>query len=919
MWRLVIALFLLLAWPAAAQSPGTVNLVGPSTSPGAPQITPQAINDAVNAALARKLDFGPINNTSIGSTTPGTGAFTTLTASTLTTVYAANYGVTPDRVDATADLNITASATTATTTTTSFKSTDCQTGSGCTGTHGNKIILITGAGTSGYALLTTIAGFTNTHAVTLANAAVTTVTNANFSYASNAVQQINAAISDATARYPTGAKVELPSGAYIINPAVGRVLLASNMSLEPPGRGGVNVICASLADDATQELNACIFGTGLTNIAVKNLTIKGVGDLTPTRPAADFGAPILIENSTNVEVSGNRLSYVRSYTIEVSGSTTVTIDNNFVSYVFSAATGCGGCGGDVRITNNHIDHSADAAIAVSTGDAQASPSGIRNLVVTGNSITESVGIQVSGGRSMAINDNTFIRAIGQAMRIFPYTAFNSGDTATTLVSIVGNTVQDVINAQTGNAQTASYNAYLIIGGGQRQAGTVTSVPGYPTVSTGVVTDLYGTNTSGNFFISNTSPSTVPTPGSIAWNISNNMLIRTLPAVATYSQWGYGTTCWGCGQNGGQYVNTYTGPIAEADLQMTCILIREAALRLSAIHDNICATTGAHGINFLATNPKNGDYDGLRIYNNTFYDYADGIAFQAVAGSSSQIDIENNNFDLDPRFRDPNRGTGGTWAVNAGSIAINDAFVSGLRINRNKYRNLNHPYYFGTGPIAVWVGPDETIFGLPVAAGYSSSNIGVGTVSEINGANNLFRLVCEDDNPTSATFGQITAVTGLAQSVMPSTGCWLRGTFVASTQPTSDLQGRVTTGWQRLTTNSSSNVLDTDWRQVYSTPSYAGTLGGIRNVTGTSDTVLSTDMGKAVTYSNGSPIAVTLPQAGSTGFELNKCFSIVNIGAGLVTVTPTSSLINGGATKTFATGVGSTVCSGGGVANNYLAY
>jgi hypothetical protein len=46
----------LLAAPASAQSPGTVNLVGPSGG-GQKQITPKAINDAVNAALMAKQDY----------------------------------------------------------------------------------------------------------------------------------------------------------------------------------------------------------------------------------------------------------------------------------------------------------------------------------------------------------------------------------------------------------------------------------------------------------------------------------------------------------------------------------------------------------------------------------------------------------------------------------------------------------------------------------------------------------------------------------------------------------------------------------------------------------------------------------------------------------------------------------------------
>lgn len=83
---LVAFLWLLLAFPALGQTPGAVALTGPSTTPGAPQLTPAAINAAINAALAAKQDCcsaggnltapGPI-----GSVTPNTGAFTTLGAS----------------------------------------------------------------------------------------------------------------------------------------------------------------------------------------------------------------------------------------------------------------------------------------------------------------------------------------------------------------------------------------------------------------------------------------------------------------------------------------------------------------------------------------------------------------------------------------------------------------------------------------------------------------------------------------------------------------------------------------------------------------------------------------------------------------------------------------------------------------------
>lgn len=84
--------------------------------------------------------------------------------------------------------------------------------------------------------------------------------------------------------------------------------------------------------------------------------------------------------------------------------------------------------------------------------------------------------------------------------------------------------------------------------------------------------------------------------------------------------------------------------------------------------------------------------------------------------------------------------------------------------------------------------------------------------------------------------------------------------------------------------------------------------------GTTYTVLATDRGKIVTFSNASAIAVTLPQA-IGNFGTGFFFWCQNIGAGTVTITPTTSTINGAATLTLITGQGAFIASDG---TNYAA-
>jgi hypothetical protein len=80
-------------------------------------------------------------------------------------------------------------------------------------------------------------------------------------------------------------------------------------------------------------------------------------------------------------------------------------------------------------------------------------------------------------------------------------------------------------------------------------------------------------------------------------------------------------------------------------------------------------------------------------------------------------------------------------------------------------------------------------------------------------------------------------------------------------------------------------------------------------TGTSYTVLSGDNSKLITFSNGSATAVTLPQA--TGSFTSGWFADArNLGAGAVTITPTTSTIDGASTLVLTTGQSVRIVSDG---------
>lgn len=93
---------------------------------------------------------------------------------------------------------------------------------------------------------------------------------------------------------------------------------------------------------------------------------------------------------------------------------------------------------------------------------------------------------------------------------------------------------------------------------------------------------------------------------------------------------------------------------------------------------------------------------------------------------------------------------------------------------------------------------------------------------------------------------------------------------------------------------------------------SGTMTAVKPInaqTGTTYTFVTGDNAKLVTFSNASAVAVTLPQATST-FGAGWYVNVVNKGAGTVTITPTTSTINGASSLALATNQGCLIVSDG---------
>ena len=77
----------------------------------------------------------------------------------------------------------------------------------------------------------------------------------------------------------------------------------------------------------------------------------------------------------------------------------------------------------------------------------------------------------------------------------------------------------------------------------------------------------------------------------------------------------------------------------------------------------------------------------------------------------------------------------------------------------------------------------------------------------------------------------------------------------------------------------------------------------RAVTGTSDTLVLADNGGAVSYSNASPITATVPPFSSVAYANGTVIQLLNLGAGVVTVTAGVGVTLNGTPVTLAQNVG----------------
>lgn len=627
---------------------------------------------------------------------------------------------------------------------------------------------------------------------------VVSVTDKQFGAAGDGVTDDSAAIQAAITYVSSlgGGIVELPAGTYYKPATSVQIIPKSNVTLRGAGQGATIL----KHDDTTgthRYLGSVSSGDACSNFAIENLTFEGMWSSSLNSNGLQISELWYITNLriTNVEVRKSRAMGITGwYCNGVSVTDCYVHETNGDGIAFWDSS-------DVRVIGNKLENCDDDAISLHTNDATSPP--LRNrLVVLGNEITACNGIKVMGAKNCIISNNTLSRcyAYGIYVDFDPY--FNQGNTPLHSIVISNNILNDVMARVQGGAGD---KYYIRVGGGQRNAGSLAAAPGMNDTGTDSIVSLFGSNT-GYFQAQNTDNTANASPGGYFLHIHHNILTRTLPAVSAISDWGFGSL-W----SGNQLSGSYTGAVAEADLNIDGIIFH-STIKHAIIESNIISTTGKKSIYFdVGSTPADRIFEDFTIRGNKFSDFSEyGIFWPGSSLSTQDIRIVGNDFDADPRFVNANRGANGTWQASTTPIGIYAALLSGTTIIQNEFKNL--AICISEGGTAVNTKLHNIFKCNPSTIGFSTSNEGIGTVIR---SGEQVKYIIEDGNPTSATFGKILSTTLFDSNTLPTTGKYVAGHVVHCTNPTvGGTAGSqyIITGWIR-TTVGTGNVLNTDWREL----------------------------------------------------------------------------------------------------------
>lgn len=522
---------------------------------------------------------------------------------------------------------------------------------------------------------------------------------------------------------------------------------------------------------------------------IANMAVEGYGDRN-----ASLGLQKLINVAgfDALFISNVETRYSRNMSI-TGVATAILVENCRVYKSFRDGINVTGSN-YMRVVNNDIRECGDDAIAchISSSTLAAFDSAI---VITGNIIRKSFGIKVLGARNATISGNDLRFWYGYGIDLALDGASLEGEGAKYAIAVTGNSFVDGMNSTRVGAGTQAAAVFI---NGNRSLGSggdaIPVLPGDYSVTTGafVLPGVY----------ENTNGPTKPRASDSSIVVTGNTFKQTIEGVAKFSDAGFGSL-W-----------NNTGVI---DPAMTSLIRDVLGIQLGTSCDiRALSVTGNtfSGMSraFFAVGVMK-VFTDLVFSGNSVSRATDGIAVDGTASGGLNIrgTITGNLFDIDPYCEHALRTTpiDGSWTATDGSNGFGVSMISasGFAITGNVFTNCVRGVKL-SGSVSV-------IRGNTLVFDWSGASLkGVASINGVPVSSNSH--VFADCNPTSATFGQMTAAADSGNAseaaAMPTAGYYRIGQVVANSAPVISA-GKVLAGWRRLT-NGNAHVLNTDWAGIF---------------------------------------------------------------------------------------------------------
>jgi hypothetical protein len=481
---------------------------------------------------------------------------------------------------------------------------------------------------------------------------------------------------------------------------------------------------------------------------------------------------------------------------------------------------------NVEITNINLSEIDDDCIALPISSVALADSRSR-ITISNATIEKCEGILILGARVTAL-DNIAMR-LCMGTQIFIGGAIGTEGVASPHNITLSNiTITDPLNRADGGSYDAPptamatlLRAAIIVAGIEPTDATTAVKPEYYDSASGAFVTPYQLDSNSNPIMYNYGVSNTLAGG---YNVVINgcTVMRTLPPVPLYSDWGLGLAFNRFGR--------YDPAVSIANWAKNGVQLNGSIKNGIVSNCSVMGFTEGAGVILQSTADNvtelQREFENIVIDGCAVRDCKYGVTQSATEASGIftwSVIVRDCSFDLDPFHTSSAR----TIPLDGGfkpGLSVFDVPIGvffrqcyGWSIHNCSFANcynsiLANANFFENADVK-----ENILLCEPVAIGYSASNKGI---ADIPAAGTAFTHYVIEADPTSANYMQIITIPVSQANTVPTSGTFVTGHFVSNQAPTTT-SSKTTLGWVRQSIGSSHSVATTttaDWAPIVTTTS-----------------------------------------------------------------------------------------------------